>query len=280
MNTTLLRILISVLAIPVLIGLTLLGSYYFLGLVVLLVVLGIWEYIGFARAKGAHPTLSLSLAFGVGIVFMLYWDYEVFLLPALVVFLMGVLLVEVHKNKPEANFNLASTIFGTLYVSIFFGCLVELRELPTTYEFDYLEGGRLIVTLYGSVWICDSAAYFGGRSLGRRKLLERVSPKKTLEGFFFGIGGAVGGAFLVRYLPFLGVSETLLSWEDYVVIGLITGTLGQWGDLSESLMKRDSGVKDSSSLIPGHGGVLDRFDNLMVVAPAVYLYLRFVVFGS
>jgi phosphatidate cytidylyltransferase len=121
--------------------------------------------------------------------------------------------------------------------------------------------------------VCDSAAYFVGRAFGRHTLFERVSPKKTWEGAIAGFFFAVGAFLLARFLvlPYLSVSDALIC-------GTIVGLFGQIGDLAESLLKRDAGVKDSSQLIPGHGGVLDRFDSIMFVAPLIFLYLDFVVF--
>jgi phosphatidate cytidylyltransferase len=138
----------------------------------------------------------------------------------------------------------------------------------------YKWGGYTVISIFAMIWICDSAAYYGGMLTGKHKLFPRVSPKKSWEGaifgFIFAILSAVGAKMLV--LPYLTIGEA-------VVIGFIVGTIGQLGDLVESLVKRDAGVKDSSDLIPGHGGVFDRFDSLLLVAPIVYLYLDFVVFG-
>jgi phosphatidate cytidylyltransferase len=130
-----------------------------------------------------------------------------------------------------------------------------------------------VIALFASIWLCDSAAYFAGRALGRTKLFERVSPKKTWEGAAAGFVFAIGAFLLARVLvlPYLTVTSA-------VVCGAIVGVFGQVGDLAESLLKRDAGVKDSSALIPGHGGVLDRFDSLLFVSPLVFLYLDFIVF--
>jgi phosphatidate cytidylyltransferase len=127
--------------------------------------------------------------------------------------------------------------------------------------------------VFASIWVCDSAAYFAGRAFGRHRLFERVSPKKSWEGAVAGFVGAVA-AFVVGKviaLPYLGLAEA-------VFCGVIVGVFGQVGDLAESLLKRDAGVKDSSSLIPGHGGILDRFDSLMFVSPLLFFYLDFIVF--
>ncbi|MEP7219062.1 MAG: phosphatidate cytidylyltransferase, partial [Bacteroidota bacterium] len=123
-----------------------------------------------------------------------------------------------------------------------------------------------------AIWTCDSFAYYAGRSFGKHKLFERVSPKKTWEG---AVAGAIGGVAAMIgmqqwFLPYLTVG-------DAVVIGFIAGVFGQLGDLAESHMKRDAGVKDSSQIIPGHGGIFDRFDSLLFVAPLVYIYLNFIV---
>jgi phosphatidate cytidylyltransferase len=133
-----------------------------------------------------------------------------------------------------------------------------------------LPGGNSgLLLLFAVVWLGDTAAYFGGKSLGRRKLYARVSPKKTLEGSFFGLLGSVLGAFLVD-----AVWGTPLSWYWLVVAGVAGGVAEQAGDLCESLLKRSAGIKDSGSILPGHGGMLDRIDGLLFGAPVIYgIYL-------
>jgi phosphatidate cytidylyltransferase len=123
------------------------------------------------------------------------------------------------------------------------------------------------------IWVCDSAAYYIGSAFGKHKLFPRVSPNKSWEGAIAGFIFAVVTAVAAKYLLL-----DYLRTDQAVILGIIVGIFGQLGDLFESLLKRDAGVKDSSNLIPGHGGVLDRFDSLLVVSPLVYLYLDFVVF--
>jgi phosphatidate cytidylyltransferase len=137
----------------------------------------------------------------------------------------------------------------------------------------YQAGGYTVISVFAIIWICDSAAYHFGSAFGRHKLFPRVSPNKSWEGAVMGFVFAVGSAIIARQLVL-----PYLSMADAVVIGLIVGVAGQLGDLAESLLKRDAGVKDSSNLIPGHGGVFDRFDSLLFVSPLVYLYLEFIVF--
>ena len=133
-----------------------------------------------------------------------------------------------------------------------------------------MRGGFLVISILATIWICDSAAYFAGISFGKHKLFPRVSPKKSWEGAIFGFIFAILTMILAHFLVL-----DFLSFNEAIILGIIIGIVGQIGDLIESLIKRDAQVKDSSSLIPGHGGVLDRFDSLLYSAPVILLYLRF-----
>ncbi len=134
----------------------------------------------------------------------------------------------------------------------------------------YINGAYLIISILASIWIGDSAAYFGGINLGKHKLFPRVSPNKSWEGAIFGFIFTTGAMILAKVIIL-----NFISWQNVIIIGIIIGTIGQIGDLVESLLKRDAAVKDSSSIIPGHGGFFDRFDSLLFSAPAIWLYLRY-----
>jgi len=212
-----------------------------------------------------------------------------FLLVVLLVFLLAVLLIELFRQKGSAILNASTTVAGVCIISLFFGTLIHVRELfpfgfpvhkffPTSYAGDAelalisRWGGYTIVSIFASIWMCDTFAYFGGSTFGRHKLFERVSPNKSWEGAVFGFAAAL--------LTMMVARATVLDYlrvQDALVIGAIVGIFGQLGDLVESRFKRDAGVKDSSAIIPGHGGVYDRFDSLVFVAPLVYLYIDFVV---
>jgi phosphatidate cytidylyltransferase len=185
--------------------------------------------------------------------------------------------------------NATATIGGVLLISTFFGTLIWTRELfpygfpvskffpnavATDAQLAQIEqwGGYTVASLFATIWMCDTAAYFGGLTLGRHKLFESVSPKKTWEGSAFGFLFSVLTMFVAQRL-FLEYMTT----ANALVLGSIVGIFGQLGDLVESKLKRDAGVKDSSSIIPGHGGVYDRFDSLVFVAPIVYLYVDFII---
>jgi phosphatidate cytidylyltransferase len=132
------------------------------------------------------------------------------------------------------------------------------------------DGGALLVTVLFMIWLCDTLAYFGGSALGKHRLAPTISAKKSLEGALFGffgsVLGGVAGWFIFRPHSFM--------LEEFAFLGAAIGIIGQVGDLAESLIKRDMGVKDSSKLLPGHGGVLDRFDSLLFALPAVWFWLQ------
>ena len=287
-----------------------LGGYFFFFLIALFSGLALYEFYGIAEKKGAFPLKVLGLFGGFvvngsfiyersqvelftwfegrGVRLSMFSQLQ-FLLVVFLVFLLVVLLTELFRQKGSATLNAATTVFGVCIISLFFGTLIYVRELfpygfpvhkffPTSYAGDAelamisRWGGYTIVSIFASIWMCDTAAYFGGLTFGRHKLFERVSPKKTWEGAVFGFVAAVLTMVLAR-----ATVIDYLRLQDALVIGGIVGIFGQLGDLVESRFKRDAGVKDSSAIIPGHGGVYDRFDSLVFVAPIVYLYIDFVM---
>jgi phosphatidate cytidylyltransferase len=149
---------------------------------------------------------------------------------------------------------------------------VLIREIFSQSELLYSEGGYLIISIMIAIWVCDSAAFFIGSAFGKHKLFPRVSPNKSWEGAVAGFVFAI-----VSMIAAKAIFLDILTLTDSIIIGTIVGTVGQIGDLVESLVKRDAGVKDSSAIIPGHGGIFDRFDSLLFTAPVVYIYLHFTV---
>lgn len=172
------------------------------------------------------------------------------------------------RNAPveSAGRDVAVTVFALVYGSLM-GYLMPLRMLGGT-EQSWTAAGWVILAA-ALTWVCDTAAYFAGRAFGKHKLYPRISPAKTWEGFAGGMVGTLASAFVVRatILPVLSVG-------DCIALGLIAGVTGPVGDLVESMLKRSFGVKDSGHILPGHGGMLDRVDALMVNAPVVYFYAK------
>ncbi len=163
----------------------------------------------------------------------------------------------------SAALRLVALAFGPGYIGSMTLLARLLRERGA-------EGPGFVVMTLMIAWFADTAGYFAGRFLGRRKLYERVSPKKTIEG---ALGGLVGSSIGVLFAKFVYLPGIRL--EQVLPLAIVASAFGQLGDLGESLVKRSTGVKDSGGIVPGHGGVLDRIDALLVVAPIVYLYTRF-----
>lgn len=155
--------------------------------------------------------------------------------------------------------------FGPIYLG---GAMAALAMLKRDAHAD---GPGFVLLALMLSWLSDTGAYFAGRFLGKHKLYEAVSPKKTIEGALGGLGGALAGALLGHY----GYLKTL-PLEHAIPLALVGGALGQAGDLGESLLKRSFGVKDSGGIVPGHGGILDRVDALLVTASICYAYVLFV----
>ncbi len=214
-------------------------------------------------------------ASGAVTTFLFFGRYQALLVTGAV--FIAIVLVALSAMKSR-RFIPATTgaVFALLYGSLLPGHLVLIREFPRSSgsALPYGEGASLIFLLFLIVWGCDTGAYFTGRAFGRRKLAPSISPGKTVEGAVGGVVTAVlgawgGAAFL---LPGMRSADVLL-------LGTSTALVAQTGDLVESLLKRRARTKDSGGWIPGHGGVLDRFDSLILAAPFFYYYIRFSPFG-
>lgn len=273
-----LRIAAAIVAIPFFVAATILGDWYFFILIQLLIILGVWEALKLAQQKSASPQMILAAGFSIIWAGLFQFDLSFFALPVILIFLLAVLLVELFRNHGSAILNVSTTVFSVLYVALPMTSLLMLRRMPMELHQSDMTGTQLIFVVLGGIWACDTLAYYGGRLFGRHKFFERVSPKKTWEGAVTGFFGALLGVWLIRWISETSGYTFILTLPQTFVIGVFAGTLGQIGDLAESLLKRDAQVKDSGTLIPGHGGILDRFDSLLFVAPATYIYVYYFIF--
>lgn len=315
MNNHLHRIITAIVAIPVIIFLCMTGGIPFLSFAILISSLALIEFYRLAEKKGAKPLTTIGVLAGILVNLSFYHvklrDFTIGLLETcgvsvpfpsqsqlliitIIVVVVIFKLIELFRNNGSAILNVSSTLFGVLYISLFFGTFIGLRELFVPFDFPvgryfqspdcytnpeivnqvYRWGGYTVISVLAAIWICDTAAFYIGSAFGKHKLFPRVSPNKSWEGAVGGFLFAVMGAVAAKYLVL-----SYLSLGSAIILGIIVGIFGQVGDLIESLIKRDAGVKDSSNLIPGHGGILDRFDSLLLVSPIVYLYLDFVLFS-
>lgn len=270
-NTTV-RVLVSVIAIPLLLLIAYLGSWYFTLLVLAICLLSFYELAKISKSKQATVNLLWGM---IGIALVLLNKYNKFVEDQFIIisfWFLILILIELYRNKGSALLNIGLTSLGFLFFSISGFSIIGIREIFYSDGSEYLNGALLVFSILGAIWICDSAAFFGGTKFGKHKLFPRVSPNKSWEGGIVGFLASVIIMILFKifFLEFLPLQSA-------IIIGLIIGTIGQIGDLVESLFKRDAGVKDSSNLIPGHGGVFDRFDSLFFAAPFIYFYLIYVL---
>lgn len=166
------------------------------------------------------------------------------------------------RDIPSVAGRYAATVAGIAYAGFLTTFLAFLKRI------DPGHAGDTVVLVLIVAWVADTGGYFAGRYLGKSKLYEAVSPKKTWAGLWGGLAGALVGVIVLEVLV-----ADWLTWLDVVLIAIPGCLLGQMGDLAESLIKRSVGVKDSGSLLPGHGGILDRIDAVLFIAPYVYVYL-------
>ena len=261
-----LRLLVAVLGIPALLAAVFYGGWWLGAAVLVLSLLGLWEFYGLSRAKGLKPLTAWGLA-GGALLWYCFFNPTFIAAGALTLWLLLLFSWMVVKGGVDGSLVRAgTTVFGVVYVAGLLGHLLLLRGL------DDVLGFKLAVLTMTLIWIGDTGAYFTGMAFGKRPLAPKISPKKSIEGLAGGALFTLAAAFLIaRYWIW-----ELSAWQA-LVIGLGVVIFGTLGDLFESLLKRDAGVKDSGNLVPGHGGVLDRFDSMMFALPFVYWFCRIFV---
>jgi phosphatidate cytidylyltransferase len=237
------------------------GSVWFAGLVSLLSGIALHEFYAMSLPAGRKLEKILAVVYGVLLVPLLGsgepWVFQACMAFAVVFF--GLVFLWRFQDLGQVVSQLALVLFGFCYIPLLIAHLVLLRALPYGREWIYLV---LLV-----VMACDTSAYFSGISLGRHKLYPAISPNKSVEGAVGGLIGSLAGAFVARFWFF-----PALTVRDCLVIGVVFGILGQLGDLFESMVKRAFQVKDSGTILPGHGGMLDRLDSLLFVFPLAFYY--------
>ena len=272
-SSTALRVLASFVFLPCFIIITMRGGYHFLALVDIIILVGLLEFFGMMSAKGLRPYRVIGIVCGLALSWDVYFHAGVYANLFLVVTMLAIMTLELtRRDGTNSIYHVATTMFGVLYVAYLASHLVLLRELPLVCDRDYADGSSFVFLVFVVTWAGDTGAYFVGSTLGRHPLLPRVSAKKTIEGSVGGLVFAALGAVAAAY-TFAGYLDVTQA----VVLGIAAGTVGQLGDLFESLLKRDADLKDTSELIPGHGGALDRFDGLLFTSPLMYYYLKYIV---
>jgi phosphatidate cytidylyltransferase len=258
------RVLVGAAGIPVLLFLFHKGGYFFYGFSIVVEILCLYEFYNMFRNKSIFPLRFISI-----ILFTALLSIS-FLLPGhseyiVMLFLLFTLLIfsfEIFRKEKRNPFNSFISIAGFIYIT------VPFIFLNLFYKNENILSGNINIVIYIFVliWVCDTFAYFGGRLFGKHKL-SPISPKKTIEGGLTGLVFTIGASLIFHF-----ILPDRLNISDALITGFIIGIFGQIGDLFESMLKRYCDVKDSSDIIPGHGGVLDRFDSLIFVTPMIYFY--------
>lgn len=283
MSTLAKRIIMGLIGIPFMIWMVLLGSPYFTVFFAIIAVLALRELYALLSAKGFAPHALIGMI--TGFVWMLLLDiggeHSAFLL-LLILSLAGLATLSLElvnsyeeKHAPPAG-SVVSTLGGIVYVPIMLSNVIALRGfVPEGHYMSYFThmnmepGSALVILLFIGVWAGDTFAYFGGMAFGKRPLMPHISPKKTIEGAIIGFLGTImsmlaGSYFLMPDFPL---------WL-MLIAAILLGLFAPIGDLVESMIKRDAHVKDSSELIPGHGGAFDRFDSMLFAAPIFYGFMK------
>lgn len=277
-----LRVASSILFVPLLLLMARAGGVVWLVFVAIQTLLGLEEFYRMARGKGLEPVRWLGFLAALAMLGLAYRPQtpNASLLATAALLLLLALALR-RGGQPRVLESAAVTAFGVLYVGWLSAHFVLLRELPWRAGLAYADGSSLVLFAFLVTWSCDTGAYLTGRAFGRTRLSAAISPRKTWEGSLGGFACAML-ASVIGAMTFLRPEGggPLLGWGHALVLGALVGVCGQVGDLVESLFKRDTASGDSSDLIPGHGGVLDRFDSLYFGAPIVYHYLRAVIFQA
>jgi len=278
-----LRLVTAALLVPAIIYTIWVGGLLYLGVIMTIVLLALREFYRLIEDKGAHPLVGFGLAAGVAIPVVAYVGNEYHATILMTATLLAVMVAQVGKAQiTEALASISGTFFGVFYVGWLLSHAIVLRQFHSVVLAKWGAavaagispdtGIFYVFYTVGTVVMCDAGAYFGGRVWGRRKLAPQISPSKTVEGALSGtVVGVCAGlvAKAVFDLIWPAMSRDF-SWLAALLFGFVLSIVGIIGDLVESLLKRDARVKDTGSLLPGMGGVLDRIDSNLLAIPVMY----------
>ena len=256
-----LRVLTAVIGIPVLLTLIYFGGLPLFIAVLITAVIGIDEiFRAFSRVEAGYSKWAGYLG-SLLFLFSVYY-YGKTAIPYVLFLVLFIVLIQYVITYPRLDFNgVGLTLFVAIYLGLFFSFIFLLRQMEKGFFF--------LLLAFLLAWANDVGGYFSGSLWGRRKLAKALSPNKTRE-------GAIGGLCLTvitAVVAFLIASVPVTLFKA-VVLGLLASITGQFGDLVASAIKRQTGIKDFGNLLPGHGGILDRFDSFLLIAPLVYYYLE------
>ncbi|MDY0253882.1 MAG: phosphatidate cytidylyltransferase [Tenuifilaceae bacterium] len=270
MSSFLKRTISGALFVILITGGIILGRFSFFIVFLVLMELTMLEFYRLTFKARVKPQYLYGMILGA-IVFIINHLFAIgmlghFIFLGIIPLVLSIFLIELYRNHQKPIHNIAFTLLGIIYVAIPFSLLNYFVLSHTSYHIGYRT--HILLGYFILLWTNDSGAYVVGLSIGRNRMFPRISPKKSWEGL-------VGGLFFTILASWiLSLTFIEISFFHWAVIGLITASTGIFGDLVESMFKRSVGVKDSGKIMPGHGGLLDRFDCVLLSAPIVFVYLE------
>jgi phosphatidate cytidylyltransferase len=263
-------------------GAEVLWGVIFLACVAASTVLGMRELYSSLSRMQIRPVVEVGYVAGVGLLIVVWWaprELQGHAISVILAITIAASLIAHFGTQRETSpvKNVGGTLLGVIWIGLLFTYFLRLRQIDLGYTYPWLSGddwwsffrrncGALVVT-FSAVWLSDTAAFIVGKTLGRRKLCPYLSPHKTVE-------GAIGAFFGAALFGLLAAWIMGIPVVHGAVLGAIIGVVGQLGDLSQSALKRDIQIKDFGDILPGHGGIMDRFDSALFAMPVAFLYFK------
>ena len=259
------RIISSIVSLPILLAIIYFGTpFHFFLLLEFAIFIGLYEFYRMIEKGGLGCYKWAGIILGILLSAAIFKGAYINLVIASSVIILFIIRIFEGNTSDNTFSYVSNTIFGIVYVSFLMSYLGVIRASGDN-------GRELIFFVLLITWMGDTTAYYGGKGFGKHKLAPAISPKKTVEGAIIGLIGSIVGAIIAKSW-FLDISIL-----NAIAAGILIGVFGQFGDLSESIIKRNLQVKDSGGIIPGHGGILDRVDSLLFSAPVFYYYYSFII---
>jgi phosphatidate cytidylyltransferase len=251
------------------------SPYYFLTLAVIVLALALWEFFQLAKKVGSNPHQIQGYLAAAVIIYASTQNNnpEKIIIPTIVVLLTTMMITSLFESKTSEDFakvlnSVAATLLGVCYVVLLASFLIAIKFTANPYP----KSSQLLSLFFLIIVASDTGAYYVGKNLGKNKLVPLISPGKTIEGSIGGLLGAITAGLVTRYTFF-----PQLPLHHVLILAVVMNIISQMGDLFESLLKRGAGAKDAASIIPGHGGLLDRLDSVLFNAPILYYYFLFLL---
>lgn len=253
------RTISALIALPLLFFVMFKGGDILYASVLIVSLIGVWEYYHAFEQKQFKPLKKYGLLFIIlfFVIFRMGFSMETLVFLSFIGVFLGMAIITFSKKLNIIDF--AITVSGIVYVAFFFFYILLIKKYDSNFFIWYV---------FILAWVTDTSAYFAGVFLGKHKLIPEISPKKTVEG---AIGGVIGTTIVSAAYAYM-FNPSFLYWA--LVLGIVGSILSQIGDLIASGIKRYLGIKDYGNIMPGHGGVLDRFDSILITTPVVYYFMR------